>query len=164
MGDFLPGLFVNPAEVDHAHEVLTRNPLAVHAGQQVEDVLGLPEFGVLTFNFPGAEFGDRLELDPVNYGRIELLSSAESLADGNPNNFALSVLVALIPEANGHGLSVVSKDVEVEVGVEVKRVHGVTKGLFGANCRCSYTILARNPLSEHKWENKIRQKQSIPTG
>jgi len=116
-------LVVDSGEVDHRYVVLGSDQVAIDARQHVQHLIGGPEFGILSFDVAGREFGNLLHLDPVENGGVEFLPAAKSWANRDPNDHSGLIFIRLVSQSDGDRLTIVSKHVPVEIGVKVKREH-----------------------------------------
>ena len=97
---------------------------AVDLLEEVHELLGAAELGVVVLDVARREVLDALDLDVVDHRVEELLARRVLVADGDEHDLVLAVLVPLVAEPDGRGLATALHLVGEDRRVEVEDLHG----------------------------------------
>ncbi len=103
--------------------MLMGDEVAINAAQHPNHVIHRAELRVLALDIAWRQFGDRFDFNSIQDCGIELLPSAKSRADSDPNDHSRLVFIGLVAKSNGNRLPVVAKHISVEIRVEIQSEH-----------------------------------------
>src|SRR5690349_4203775 len=109
-------------EADHGHQIVLGHRAAVDLLEEAELLLEAAELRVVVLDVAPGQLAGPLHIDVVDHGGEDLLPRAVAEADGDPDDLAALVLVALVAEPDGRALAAALELVDEDRGIEVENV------------------------------------------
>src|SRR5436305_3260140 len=109
-------------EANHGDQFVGRDRLSVDLFEELDLLLESAELRVVVLNITRGELGDPLHLDIVDHGGEDLLARAVPKANGDPDDLATLVLVALVAKPDRRRLATALELVDEDRRVEVENI------------------------------------------
>ena len=92
-------------EADHGDRFIGRDRLSIDLFEELDLLLEPAELRIVVLDVARRELGDALHLDVVDHRREDLLARAMAETDGDPDDLAALVLVALVAKPDRRRLA-----------------------------------------------------------